>query len=86
MKKRRFKLYNVNKETDNEVKANKLLDQGFIEVNKKGEEIKDESDEDLKVELEETKKELEKVEKELQDIRSEKEKTKESSSKKGDKK
>lgn len=61
---KQYKLDNVIKKTDNEVKANKLLQQGFVEVNEKGEAVKKQLPKDsekLEEELKQAKAEIEEL-------------------------
>lgn len=61
---KQYKLDNVIKKTDNEVKANKLLQQGFLEVNEKGVVVKKQLPKDsekLEEELKQAKAEIEEL-------------------------
>lgn len=68
---KQFKLDNVIKKTDNEVKIKKLLQQGFVEVNEKGEVVKEQLPKDsneLSEELKHSKARIKELETELEKV------------------
>lgn len=66
---KQFKLDNVIKKTDNKVKIKKLLQQGFVEVNEKGEVVKEQLPKDsdeLSEELKHSKVRIKELEAEIE--------------------